>query len=285
MKKLVKLIALPFLLLACNSPEKPDGIPEENPGDSLAVATTRVSVPNVWLENMDRILKTLDSINTVRHAIYVKASNDAEFSHNTVSEINNQILLLNGLLKRNEEEVVRLNKRLRRSKDLNNTLKDSINSLNSQLVEKQLDIMDLYEVISELNDKVFQLEGTLYCLYAQNAVQNASIVRSITESNAMYYVIGNEKELKQKGVLDKTSGLLGLRPESLNSEMDPSFFTKGDQREKREFTINRPHAKLLTIHSTTSYRFERDKKQVKRIIITDPSEFWRVSRFLVIKTD
>jgi chromosome segregation ATPase len=286
MKTYLKLMTLPFLLLACSGPQNPDNVPENDLNDSLtAVATTRVTAHNEWLADMRRISKTLDSINTVRNTIYLKTKDQGEFTQNAVSDINSRIMVLNTLLKRNGEDVLRLNKRLSKAAHLNAGLKDSINSLNNQLVEKQQEVMDLYALISELDSEFHGLEAELYTLYAQNAIQNARIVKSIEEANTVYYAIGTKTQLQKKAILDKNTGLIGLGPALLNNEMDPKLFTKADQREVKEFELNSRHVKLMTIHSTSSYKLQKEGKTIRRLLITDPAEFWRISRFLVIRTD
>lgn len=278
MKIYLKFVALSWIFWNCSGNVTSDkGL--ENLNDSLlATATTRVSVHNEWLSSISNISKTLDSIHDKNQSVFLKTKNRTEFPPLFVADINTEIIRINSLLKKNETEIKALNIKLKDAGILNKILEDSVLHLNTRLIEKQAELMDLYQLVSGLDEDIFDLQAALYTLYIQNAFQNTTIIKDIHEANAANYTIGTTKELEQKNILTKKNG-------SINNDLDPSVFNKIDIREKKDFVINRKHAKLLTLHSTNSYKFEKDKKNIKRLIITDPAEFWRISKFLVIKTD
>jgi hypothetical protein len=41
-------------------------------------------------------------------------------------------------------------------------------------------------------------------------------------------------------------------------------------------------ARLLTFHPDSTYQFEQNEKIIQKMAITDPVEFWKVSKYLVI---
>jgi len=143
--------------------------------------------------------------------------------------------------------------------------------------------MDLNDMLVGSDDDFRALEGELYTIIAQNAEQNSQIVRSIQEANTAHYMIGTLKDLKKQNIINEEGGVLGIgkRP-VLNNDLKTDGFTKIDFRKVTVLPINSKEAKLLTIHSTQSYKFERDKNKVKQLTITNPNEFWRLSKYLVI---
>lgn len=256
------------------------------PNDSLlAVATTRVAVHNEWLASMKGISKTLDSIHAKSKSLYSKVSDRIEFSPVLVTEINTEIIKLNTLLKKNEKEIAALNAKLKGARAWNESMEDSISSLNTELAEKHAELMEVYDLYSGLNDRFYSMEATLHSLYTQNAIQNMTIVRDIKEAKTGYYAIGSIKELQQKNIIKKEGIVPGFRSSAINSRLDLSKFAKIDIREKKEFVINSKHTKLLSLHTTAAYKFEKDNGKTIRLVITDPGEFWRISKYLVIATD
>ena len=278
MKMNLKFTALSLMFWNCSGHITSDKSLQNLNDSLLAAATTRVSVHSEWLSSISDISKTLDSIHNKNQSVFLKTKNRTEFPPLLVADINTEIIKINSLLKKNETEIKALNIKLKDAGILNKILEDSVLHLNTRLIEKQAELMDLYQLVSGLDEDISDLQAALYTLYVQNAFQNTTIIKDIHEANAANYVIGPTKELEQKNILTKKNN-------SINNDLDPSVFNKIDIREKKDFVINRKHAKLLTLHSTNSYKFEKDKKNISRLIITDPAEFWRISKFLVIKTD
>lgn len=53
----------------------------------------------------------------------------------------------------------------------------------------------------------------------------------------------------------------------------------------QSFDINNKNAKVVTNHPSDSYKMEKDAKGViLKLEITDPTRFWKASKYLVIVT-
>ena len=61
------------------------------------------------------------------------------------------------------------------------------------------------------------------------------------------------------------------------------YFTQIDIRTDKEIKLYSKRAELLTTHPAGSYELVKDAKGQLTLKITNPSQFWSVSRYLVIQ--
>jgi len=104
------------------------------------------------------------------------------------------------------------------------------------------------------------------------------------EMNSAFYAIGTSKELKTKGVLTKEGGVAGIGGvNKLNTAALPTdYFTAADITNTNEIAIGAKKATLATSHPEGSYRFENG---AEKLVITDPTKFWSISKYLVVVVD
>jgi len=284
MKKYLFISAVLFLQFSCTNKNDTSSEFAATSNDSLLGAnTSRVSPESDYFQTFRTIKKNLDSLSSTQHRIYFKTKDQVEFAPSLITEINAEITRLNTLLLENKTTIQQLNNRLSVKSEANKALMDSIQVLNQMLSENQSDLMDLNDLLYGADKDFRFMEAELYLIIAQNNEQNSQIVKSIQEANTARYMIGTLKNLKEQHIINTEGGVLGIgkRP-VLNNDLNTDGFTKIDLRNVTVLPINSKEAKLLTIHSTRSYKLEREKNKVKQLTITDPKEFWRVSKYLVI---
>ena len=148
---------------------------------------------------------------------------------------------------------------------------EMIASLQAQIAEKDGQIANLNTQVSNLNSDLNNANNQISDLSSRNMAQE-------TEINAVYYVTGTKKELKEKGVMMNAKNIL-------KSGVPTQAFTQGDKRELTSININSKKAVVLSNHPTNSYKLVpgADKKTVT-LEITDPEMFWNVTKYLVIQT-
>ena len=119
--------------------------------------------------------------------------------------------------------------------------------------------------------------ATLIDMYRDKS-QLADMQRS--EMNTAHYMIGTAKELKEKGVLTKEGGVVGIGGvNKLNMTTLPKHqFTVVDVTATPEIVLGAKKAKLATAHPDGSYRLDGGSK----LLITDAEKFWSVSKYLVV---
>lgn len=71
--------------------------------------------------------------------------------------------------------------------------------------------------------------------------------------------------------------------------MVPDFnkeaFTKIDYTATNTITLDTKNVKLVSTHPSGTYKIDRQNDKVKGIQITDPENFWKASKYLVVITD
>ena len=87
--------------------------------------------------------------------------------------------------------------------------------------------------------------------------------------NKAYVVSGTYKDLKEKGVLVKEGGVLGLgKKESLQENFkDDNLFTQVDITKTKTIPVNSKSAKLVTEHPANSYKMVKDESIIRPLPI------------------
>jgi hypothetical protein len=104
--------------------------------------------------------------------------------------------------------------------------------------------------------------------------------------NKAYVVSGTYKDLKEKGLLVKEGGVLGMgKKESLQENFsNDELFTTIDITKTKTIQVNSKTAKLVTEHPTNSYELVKDDAdKIAYIAIKDPENFWKISRYAVVE--
>lgn len=68
-----------------------------------------------------------------------------------------------------------------------------------------------------------------------------------------------------------------------DGDINKDYFTQIDIRTTKEIKLYSKDADVLTTHPTGSYALDKDDKGLLTLRITNPKEFWSVSKYLVIQ--
>ena len=162
----------------------------------------------------------------------------------------------------------------------------TIDRMTKQIEEKETEINTLKENLVKMNFKVEELNKRVDTLIEEGQKKDAVIESKTSELNTAFYVLGTSKELRDKGILTKTGGFIGIgRDKKLVQDFDKSYFTKVDITKLSEIPLNCKKAKLVTTHASDSYKFEMDGKKFSKLVITNASKFWEASKYMVIEIE
>ena len=117
---------------------------------------------------------------------------------------------------------------------------------------------------------------------AENEAKARTVVQQDKALNAAWFVFGTKKELKDQHILSNT-GLFRKGEVMQDAKMNKDYFTQIDIRTTKEIKLYSKAADLLTTHPAGSYALEKDNKGLLTLKITNPANFWSVSRYLVIQ--
>lgn len=303
MKKLMLLMLIPAMLMtvSCNKMKEENARLKSKNDSLLALGFQKDTTVMEFVRAFNEIQSNLDSIKMKENIISKNTKNGTEVQTSAREQITGDINEIYLMLQENREKVASLRAQLKKSeaglKGANikiSELEIMIDNLNKSITEKDAEIAVLKDQLGKLNIKVADLgnqvtnlNANVDNLSAENKAKQQAIEEKTAALNTAYYVIGTTKQLKEKKVIDKTGGFIGIgRAKTVTADFDKSNFTKTDITTLTELPINKRKAVLLTNHPTGSYKFEgADKKSVDKLVILNYADFWSRSKYLVIAAD
>jgi chromosome segregation ATPase len=249
----------------------------------LSEATYKDSTINSFLAGLNQIETNIKAINAKQSEV-TDLSSQPEMSKNQFERINDDIQSINSLMEANKSKLDELTKKLKGSNYKIKELEKAIASLQQQLEEKNTELAALNQKLAEMNVTVENLNTNVKTLTAQTEDQAKTIADKTTKLNTAYYTVGTYKELETKKVLNKTGGFLGIgKNKQMMKDFKPDAFNTIDVTQTKTIELNSKTASVVTNHPSSSYKIEKkDKNHVSQLVITDPDQFWKASKYLVV---
>jgi hypothetical protein len=244
----------------------------------------RDSLVNDWLLTFDQIENDLNLIKQKENIITVKSS-DSEFSKTRKDQILNDIRYINTLLESNKKKIASLSAQLKNSGGTIKGLQTRIASLETTVKQYETEMAALKETLVQKEFEIGQLNTRMTALEVTVQEKDSQIIDQTDLLNQAYLTSGTFKELKEKGIVSKEGGFLGLgRKESLVKDLNDNLFSKIDVRETKTIPVNSKDAKLITNHPSGSYEMVHEgNNRIASIEITDPDMFWKISKYAVVE--
>jgi hypothetical protein len=132
------------------------------------------------------------------------------------------------------------------------------------------------------------MQGQMDTIRTEVKVKQAEIVDKTTKLNTAFYTVGTYKQLRDKKVLSKQGGFLGLgKQPKVVSDFNQDAFTQIDVTSTKSIAINAggKDARLISTHPNGTYKLQKQNNKVTGIEITDPDKFWKASKYLVVVTE
>jgi len=258
---------------------------EENRGNTLALKLyQRDSLINDYVNVFNQIENDLLYIKEQENLLSVQ-TNDPELARDMKVKIQEDIQLVYSLVEQNKKKIADLSRKLKNSGIEIAALNEKIKYLSLAIEERDVNIMVLNQNLAVKDSTISDLDGQLGILETVVITQKSMIEDQEVVMNTAYILSGNYKELEEKGVVTKTGGFLGLgKSKSLESTVPDEFFTKIDLTETKSYPVNAGKAELITEHPEGSYEWIEENEQIAYMVINDPKEFWRISKYAVLET-
>lgn len=283
MKKLVLLFLCASMFVACNNKGgSRDELKAQN--DSL---TMELNQRNAELDEImgtfNEIQEGFNQINAAENRVDLQRSTMNENAASAKEQIASDIQFITKTMADNREQIQKLQAQLKSSKNNSAQLKKAIDKLNAELEAKTKQINELQVElasknirIQELDEAVTNLNANVETLATENAEKAKTVAAQDKKINTAWFVFGTKSELKDQKILQKGDVLR-------SADFNKDYFTEIDIRTTKDINLYSKRAELLTSHPTSSYVFEKDSKGQLILKITNPSEFWSVSKYLVIQ--
>lgn len=283
MKKIKSLVVALFLgLAAINFTSCGPGEKEPNPlADSLSNVNGELSGKLSEKEAaLQQFVTTFNEIQDNLNAIkekekIVTGSAKAGDVKSKEDQIKEDIQAIYDLMGKNKNRINSLTKKLKASKVKIEGLEQMLATLQAQLTEKDNEITDLKSQIEALNIELSNINTNYEEIEQEVEVKTEKL-------NTAFYAFGTSKELKEKGIITKEGGFIGMgKTSKLKDDFNRDYFTKIDITQTTSINIGAKKVKILTTHPSSSYKLIGEKS-VEKIEITNVEDFWGASKYLVI---
>jgi hypothetical protein len=246
--------------------------------------TERDSAINEWVLTFDQIEKDLNLVKEQEHIITVQSS-DPEFTKERKQQILKDIEYINTLLDQNKKKIASLNAQLKKSGGTLKSLQDKIAMLEESMIVRENEISDLKLALLNKNFEIEQLNTRMTDLQFTILQKDVRINQQTDGMNQAFLASGTYKDLKEKGLVSKEGGFLGLgRQESLVEDFADTSFAQIKITETLTIPVNSKAVKLITEHPSSSYEMIHDNEnKIAYIEIIDPNQFWKISKYAVVE--
>lgn len=290
MKKIAYLFVIIMVFASCGQGKKAevDRLKAEN--DSLQHAKIMLEQEvNDYFSTLNEVQQNIEKIKSAQNVLSVKP-----LSENTPEDVRNKVTedmaYINEMIRTNKQELEDLRTKLKRSSfkldDVEKTLAQLTKQLNEEsakVARLQTTIMKKDSVITKLGTAVDSLGKNVEELASQNEEKQGVIKEQDQAINSAWYAIGSRKELRDNKIV--TSDGIFSAQKVLQADFNKNYFVKVDARNTRSIPLySTTKARILTNHLKTSYTLEKENENYV-LVITNPAEFWSVSKYLVVEVD
>ena len=270
------LVVVLLMLTACGKNSKQE---EERQKELTELQTLRTQVAeqdsliNLVIQNFAQI-QQLEGMITL--------DSNSEVPQSQRAKIEDNLRLINEKLESNRQTIDLLNKKLAQSGNKNSSLQRTIGTLQEQLNAKNAEILDLTEelkrknyAIGVLDSMVTDLSSNVENLSKTSAAQQAELDRQDAALNTVRYCIGTSRDLKDMNII--------RNGEVVTEGYQSDYFTQIDLRKVTSIPLYEKRAELKTKHPQSSYKLVKGEDKMLTLEITNPKEFWSLSKILVIQ--
>ena len=283
MKKLTVLFVCAAMLASCDSFKGGNkDLKAEN--DSLLMELTQ---RNAELDDMmgtfNEVQEGFRKINAAESRVDLQRGTITENSASAKQQIASDIEFISKQMEENKAQIAKLQAQLKNSKYNSTQLKKAVEALTAELNAKQQRIEELQTELASKNIRIQELDAAVSDLSAEKetlTAENEAKAKTVAEQekslNAAWFVFGTKSELKAQKILQSGDVLK-------SADFNKDYLTQIDIRTTKEIKLYSKRAELLTTHPAGSYELVKDDKGQLTLKITNPTEFWSVSRYLVIQ--
>jgi hypothetical protein len=147
------------------------------------------------------------------------------------------------------------------------------------LQEKILAQEVLIEELQNLLGRQDQEYSKLFDAYVEQSTLAQSAKKELAQA---FYVYGSIEELKKNNVIVQSKGFIGIgKKSSIKDGFNEDYFTPINRFTQTSIQIVANKMQIVSDHPSSSYEI-KDSGKSKTIQISNPSAFWKISKYLVI---
>jgi predicted nucleic acid-binding Zn-ribbon protein len=260
----------------------------------VSLNTSKDSIQKVVNERNDKILDyvasfneiqgNLDSIKRIQKILNVNLSDpNREVQQTEKDKIIEDINQINNLLNENKKMVASLKSKLKKSNLRIAELEKMVLNYQKQIEEKDAEITELNSQLEKMKIDISQLNQQVTVLSDESQKKSETIKQQKDEMSVAWYCFGSKDELIKNNVIEKAGGFVGLgKTMKMKSDFNHDYFKKIDIRDFSEVVLMVKKAQLISVHPDGTFHFTGTEKSVENLVIDNPEEFWKASKYLVV---
>lgn len=281
MKTTVLIFAIPIVIgiafAGCSNTEQAQKMTDLANKDSvlLVQANQKDSSISAYLSEVRQIQENLDQIKSREKIITVNSSENKQTAVAEIKELDAWIVA-------NDKKMNVLQGKLKKMTNKNADLQYLVTNLSQQIAVKDTEIAMLQTSLSKANTDLQTVNASFNDSIVVINMERAQVADLTTEKNMVFYTFGTMKELKEKGIVDKQGGFMGMgRTAKVHAEIDNSKYTQADLTTLKGISLTGKFKKFITTHPDNSYTVSGDDK-CDYVTITNPTAFWGESKYVVV---
>ena len=246
----------------------------------------------------DQIEKNLAEIR--KHESMIRQNFSGEENKSKLSpeeRIQKEIDFIQYLLDENKNIIAGLEDKLDEKDARLSAYEKTVKDLKTRVSEYQLQLdnlvaanndlqKDLHKSLGERDELAGQVNQLGLHLETQDSViaaQKMHLKETEDVLYSAYYTVGTYKDLRDRDVLTKEGGFLGInRVKTLVDNPSTAQFERIDIREISSIPIFSEHFEIINDRDPSSYEVEYANDLAEWLTIKDPEKFWKKSPYLVI---
>lgn len=282
MKKLLWIPACLLVVAACGDGAGRSESSADRERDSLMrIISERDNELNDIMGTFNEIQEGIRRINEAEGRITVAEAGPETAS--TKEAIRENLRFIQDAMQQNRDLIAQLKDKLNASSFTAEKLRQTVESLSAQLEEQKQRVQELEVqlaekdlLLAEQSARIDSLNADVNHLSEANETKSRQVAVQDKQLNTAWFVFGTKAELKEQKILQDGDVLK-------SGNFNKDYFTQVDIRYDKEIKLYSKSAKLLTSHPSGSYKLSKDAKGQYVLHITNPKQFWSVSRYLVVQ--
>ena len=249
----------------------------------------RDSMVNELMTAFNEIENNLKFIKEKRQQLSLETEREGGRDQKQV--IVDDIKMMNEMLEKSSEHIAQLEKKLKKSGIELSSFKKKIAALNQSIEDQNNEIAHLQQQLQEkdillanMSEQMNVMESELTKKADTLQIKEQVIEEQIGELNKAHIAYGTYKELRDKGVLTKDGGFLGIgKHTAIQENFADDYFTELNIQDTKTIPLFSHKAKVISEHPDSSYSFVEEDGMIAYLQIDNPEEFWKISKYAVIE--
>ncbi len=283
MKKILFFCTALLLMAACSGGSQEENDKLQVTNDSLrAQLNSRDNEMDSVLSLFNMIQEGFSQINQAQNRVTLSRTGSGEARQAAREQIQSDMQFIINTMKENQQRIADLQARMKKSNLQSSELQKAIEGMQSELEMKnkqlealQTELAQRSIVIEGMDQSINELNANIEELAIQNQTKDQVVATQDKNLHTAWFAIGTRSELKNKRIL--------INNEVLTGNYDKDYFTQVDIRSLNTIALMSKKGELLTNHPSGSYELVKGTDNMLTLKIINPTNFWSISKYLVIR--